>query len=427
MMILIPCFQILQAQTGTCILKEPAALINFGNGGSGEVNINTSYNYQRVNSTCPTDGHYTYASYTSDCFRGDWITLTEDHTPGDNEGKMLLMNASYQSGEFFNTSVSGLKGGARYEFSTWMLNLCRPTEKCPFPLLPNIAIQVKTPAGKLVLELNTGNLQRAHEPNWNKFDMMFVMPKGESNLLITMINYSPGGCGNDFAIDDITFRECIVTPPPITKKSLVPATKKATSATGTSQKKSTALASLEKKNATTTSTSTVKKPAPKPAVKSVPPATVDQKKSTTSKPAEITRAGIEKDSAHKITITRSNPPPAPIVNRSNPVVRKFETGPGEIKIELYDNGQIDGDTVSVYHNNKLVLSKVRISDKAVSFSIVIDSNNPHHELVMVANNLGSIPPNTSLMYVTAESKRYEVFISSDEQKNAKLVFDLKKQ
>lgn len=51
---------------------------------------------------------------------------------------------------------------------------------------------------------------------------------------------------------------------------------------------------------------------------------------------------------------------------------------------------------------------------------------PPHELVMVANNLGSIPPNTSLMIITANDKRYEVFISSSEQKNARVINDLKK-
>ncbi len=50
---------------------------------------------------------------------------------------------------------------------------------------------------------------------------------------------------------------------------------------------------------------------------------------------------------------------------------------------------------------------------------------PHHELIMVANNLGSIPPNTSLMIITANNKRSEVFISSTEQKNAKMLIDLK--
>ena len=74
----------------------------------------------------------------------------------------------------------------------------------------------------------------------------------------------------------------------------------------------------------------------------------------------------------------------------------------------------------------MVLSRARLSAKALTLKITIDANNPHHELVMVANNLGSIPPNTSLMVVTAGSNRYEVFISSNEQNNAKVVFDLKK-
>ncbi|HLO79450.1 MAG TPA: hypothetical protein VK166_00745 [Chitinophagaceae bacterium] len=414
----------LQAQTGTCILKETRAIINFGNSDAIDINTRNLNNYRRVYNTCPTDGHYSYASSTSDCFRGDWITLNQDHTPGDNDGQMLLVNASYHSGEFFNTTVSGLKGGAHYEFSIWMLNLCRPSEKCPFPLLPNITIQVMSSAGKLVFELNTGNLPRSGRPDWNKFDMMFTMPKGESNLFITMINYSPGGCGNDFAVDDITFRECVLTPPPVERKALVPTAKKSAPLSNNNVKKSDSPLStpVGKKNSPSTP---VKKSTSKPVTKAVPPATGDQKKSKASKPAEITRT--EKDSSTRLPVTRTNPPPAPILNRSNPVVKKFETGPGEIKIELFDNGQIDGDTVSVYHNNILVLSRVRLSEKALSFTIKIDSSHPHHELVMVANNLGSIPPNTSLMYVIAETRRYEVFISSDEQTNARIVFDLKKE
>jgi hypothetical protein len=50
---------------------------------------------------------------------------------------------------------------------------------------------------------------------------------------------------------------------------------------------------------------------------------------------------------------------------------------------------------------------------------------PHHELIMVAENLGSIPPNTSLMIITAAKQRFQVFISSSEQKNAKIAIDLK--
>jgi hypothetical protein len=94
-------------------------------------------------------------------------------------------------------------------------------------------------------------------------------------------------------------------------------------------------------------------------------------------------------------------------------------------IELYDNGDIDGDTVTIYHNNELVVNRAGLSSKPITIKIKVDKNAPHHELVMVANNLGSIPPNTSLMIVTANKKRYEVYISSSEQKNAKVVIDLK--
>jgi hypothetical protein len=105
---------------------------------------------------------------------------------------------------------------------------------------------------------------------------------------------------------------------------------------------------------------------------------------------------------------------------------KIETETGEIKINLYDNGEIDGDTVSIYHNNKIIKSHMRLSDKPVSFTIEVNPDQPHHELIMVAENLGSIPPNTSVMLITTASNRYELFISSSEQKNAKVVLDLKR-
>jgi len=106
-----------------------------------------------VASSCPTDGHYTYTSFTSDCFRGDWFTLQEDHTPGDVAGNMMLVNASPSSGTFLTTTIKGLKSGTTYEFAVWMMNVCKITDKCPFPLLPNITIRLQTPAGKILAQI----------------------------------------------------------------------------------------------------------------------------------------------------------------------------------------------------------------------------------------------------------------------------------
>jgi hypothetical protein len=120
------------------------------------------------------------------------------------------------------------------------------------------------------------------------------------------------------------------------------------------------------------------------------------------------------------------PPPLVLKTRENALVKKIETEASEIKIEIYDNGEIDGDTISIYHNNTLIRSHMRLSQKPISFTFTVDPSQPHHEIIMVAENLGSIPPNTSVMIINTPSNRYEVFISSSEQKNAKVIFDLKK-
>ena len=65
-----------------------------------------------------------------------------------------------------------------------------------------------------------------------------------------------------------------------------------------------------------------------------------------------------------------------------------------------------------------MISKQRLTEKAITLNINLDENIPFHELVMVAENLGEIPPNTSLMIVNAGDQQYEVRITSTEQKNA---------
>ena len=96
-------------------------------------------------------------------------------------------------------------------------------------------------------------------------------------------------------------------------------------------------------------------------------------------------------------------------------------------ISLYDNGTIDNDTVSVYLDKKLVVDNKRLTDKPIEVRFTLDDNNNFHELVMVAENLGEIPPNTSLMVVKAGGRQYEVRITSTEQKNAVVVFRYEKE
>jgi hypothetical protein len=219
-----------EAQRENCILKTPQITIHFG--AAAPVSESTNMvpaRYTRVSHYCPSDGYYTYTPNTSKCFRDDWHTLTEDHTPGDVDGNMLLINSAPSGGTFFKTAVSGLKPTTQYEFSMWMINVCKITDKCPFPLLPDITIRLQTLAGKVISQLGIGEVARVESVRWTQYNFMFTTPASETSLEILMVNHNPGGCGNDFAMDDITFRECIPPPPkktPVVARSVTqPATK----------------------------------------------------------------------------------------------------------------------------------------------------------------------------------------------------------
>jgi hypothetical protein len=111
--------------------------------------------------------------------------------------------------------------------------------------------------------------------------------------------------------------------------------------------------------------------------------------------------------------------------RTKQLIKLIEVPESSFKVDLYDNGQIDGDTISLYFNGKLMISSKKLSTTPISLNIKLDPAKEENELVMYAENLGSIPPNTALMIVTVGDKRYEVNITSTEQTNGTVRFKLK--
>jgi hypothetical protein len=114
--------------------------------------------------------------------------------------------------------------------------------------------------------------------------------------------------------------------------------------------------------------------------------------------------------------------PRVLLERSNQLVRSLTVSTHEVVLNIYDDGVIDGDTVSVYLDNKMVINHAMLTDKPLIVTIHLDEDNDYHELVMVADNEGTIPPNTSLMIVKAGDKEYKVNITSSLQKNATVTF-----
>jgi hypothetical protein len=101
----------------------------------------------------------------------------------------------------------------------------------------------------------------------------------------------------------------------------------------------------------------------------------------------------------------------------NPVI---EVDADSLKITLYDNGEVDNDTISLFYNRKLVAYKKMLSDKPLNFTLPLDT--AVNEVAMYAENLGSIPPNTALCIVYAGDQRFELNMSSSFIKNSAIRF-----
>ena len=118
--------------------------------------------------------------------------------------------------------------------------------------------------------------------------------------------------------------------------------------------------------------------------------------------------------------------PEILKTRENELARTITVNTEEVSIKLYDNGEIDDDTISVFVDKQLTLSHKRLSASPITLTLKFDADDKEHEVVMVAENLGRIPPNTSLMVITTGDKRYQVQITSTEQKNALVRFKYEK-
>lgn len=91
-------------------------------------------------------------------------------------------------------------------------------------------------------------------------------------------------------------------------------------------------------------------------------------------------------------------------------------------LTLYDNGEVDGDTVTVFMNGEVIMPRVGLSTNAVRKTIYTNNIADSIFIVMYAENLGSLPPNTGLLIVNDGKERYEIRFSGDLKKNAAIVF-----
>lgn len=110
-----------------------------------------------------------------------------------------------------------------------------------------------------------------------------------------------------------------------------------------------------------------------------------------------------------------------MMSRTRTLIKAIPLQTPDIRVEIWDAGVIDGDNISVYFNKELIINRKRIAADPLVINLKAVPGQ-ENELIMYANNLGDIPPNTAMMRVYANGKTYEVEMSSDEKSNGIIRF-----
>ena len=157
------------------------------------------------------DGDYVLATDTQQGFTS-WSSIG-DNTTGT--GYMMLINADEnQSGEFYRRQVT-LTANTTFDFLTYLVTVnsqgdfdyCTNNEGGL--ILPNVTLQIEDNTGTVLASFDTGDIPFNPIPAWDEYKLIFTTSPATTSVDVILINNSVGGCGNDLAIDDITFRVAV--------------------------------------------------------------------------------------------------------------------------------------------------------------------------------------------------------------------------
>jgi hypothetical protein len=116
------------------------------------------------------------------------------------------------------------------------------------------------------------------------------------------------------------------------------------------------------------------------------------------------------------------PAAADIATRKIETIQTVEITQDSLVLSLFDNGVVDGDTVSVLINGKVIWPRVGLLVKATNKTIYLTPDmGDSIFVVMYAENLGSIPPNTGLLVIRDGGIDHEIRFSGDLKKNSAII------
>ncbi len=194
----------LSAQPSVCQGNLGENIFTEGDFGSGtdvlrpdDPGIAPGYNY--VRSTPPSDGSYVITNNSGRWTNiyGTWLEIPDNSN--DPNGYMMVVNADFTPGLFYNQQVDGLCSNTLYEFSADVINMIR--REVTDHIKPNVSFLIDDEE-----VFTTGEIPQ--DENWHTYGFTFTTGPGQTTVQLSLRNNAPGGIGNDLALDNISFRPC---------------------------------------------------------------------------------------------------------------------------------------------------------------------------------------------------------------------------
>ncbi|NLR77766.1 gliding motility-associated C-terminal domain-containing protein [Chitinophaga eiseniae] len=201
---------------------------NFKNGAT--TSKSSSYVTGYVYNPLPLASPYTmddnsYTVFWNTQVRSEWVSMT-DHTGStvDSVGGMLIANSSYDARSFFTRDNVPVCPGSLYNFSAWFLNVngikvfnssCINGNWDGYHYAGVSFLIINTKGGAPSSTWDTLARFKTFDvsmnlsgPQWQMYGGGFKTPGGVTSVRLEIVNDRPGGCGNDIAVDDISFAYC---------------------------------------------------------------------------------------------------------------------------------------------------------------------------------------------------------------------------
>ncbi|MES2648724.1 MAG: gliding motility-associated C-terminal domain-containing protein [Bacteroidota bacterium] len=199
----------ISAQLWTGSLGDPVLNMTFGYGSNpGDQLPQSQTSLLFASGGCPKPGEYNLLNLTFSCFDNTWHTVSGDHTPTDAGGYYMLVNSESSKADYFVQTVSGLCPNTKYQFGAWIKNVLRPSACNQEGIAPNLTFTVETISGNILNTYNTSNIAASEDPQWKQYGLVFESGSMVNELVLRIKNSAVSGCGNAFALDDITLRAC---------------------------------------------------------------------------------------------------------------------------------------------------------------------------------------------------------------------------